>query len=402
MRENKTKILITFLHYHTGGATTSLLNFLQELDYEKYDVDLLFYEYDGQADDRIPKQVHVLPQAKVHNKFSLKNVLGKVFSPSYVAAKVRAEFYKRILGREKKGIQIISKQGCRYSRRLGEEYDVAISYELSWPFNYTASYVKAKKKLLWLHLDFDASGLDYKVDRKNLEKFDKIMVVSRQCLANFVQNHPEMKDKCIYMPNLMSQKYVRTAAQKQVSLPFCPEGNRLSLVTVCRIDFPHKGLDRGMKALCALKNEGLLSGVTWLIVGDGPDSAALNQMILEFGLSDTVFAIGLRENPMPYVAACDVFFLPSRFEGKPMAVTEAQMAGVVPAVTRYASAQEQITNGEDGYIFDNSDEGIYAGLNYLVQHAEDVKGLKQKVWNTNFGNENEIKIFKECLEELQK
>lgn len=84
-----------------------------------------------------------------------------------------------------------------------------------------------------------------------------------------------------------------------------------------------------------------------------------------------------------------------------MAVTEAQMAGVVPAVTRYASAQEQITNGEDGYIFDNSDEGIYAGLNYLVQHAEDVKGLKQKVWNTNFGNENEIKIFDACLEELQ-
>ena len=113
MRENKTKLLITFLHYHTGGATTSLLNFLQELNYKKYGVDLLFYEYDGQADDRIPKQVHVLPQAKVHNKFSLKNVLGKVFSPSYVAAKVRAEFYKRILGREKKGIQIISKQGCR-------------------------------------------------------------------------------------------------------------------------------------------------------------------------------------------------------------------------------------------------------------------------------------------------
>ena len=38
MRENKTKLLITFLHYHTGGATTSLLNFLQELDYEKEQV----------------------------------------------------------------------------------------------------------------------------------------------------------------------------------------------------------------------------------------------------------------------------------------------------------------------------------------------------------------------------
>ena len=39
---------------------------------------------------------------------------------------------------------------------------------------------------------------------------------------------------------------------------------------------------------------------------------------------------------------CDVMLLPSRYEGKPMVVTEGYMMGLVPLVTRYTSAGEQI------------------------------------------------------------
>lgn len=402
MEQKKIKLLIVFLHYHTGGATTSLLNFLQELDYGRYDVDLLFYEYAGQADGKIPKEVHVLPQAKVHRKFSLRNVLSKALSLSYMGAKLHAEFVKRVLGREKKSIQIMSKQGCRYSRRLDKEYDIAVSYELSWPFNYTADFVKAKKKVLWLHLDYDESGLDYRVDRKNFLKFDKIVAVSRRCLENFVGKHPELNKKCAYMPNLMSQKLVQAAAKEEVQLPFTPEKNEIVFVTVCRIDFPHKGLDRGIEAFKRLKAEGILNHVKWLIVGEGPDSVRLHEMISISGLEKTVYDIGLRENPIPYVARCDVFFLPSRFEGKPMAVTEAQMAGTVPAVTRYASAEEQICNGVDGYIFDNSEEGIYRGLKEIILNPEKYKEMKDAVIKTDYGNESEIKIFDEIVAELQR
>ena len=149
-------------------------------------MDLLFYEYDGQADDRIPKQVHVLPQAKVHNKFSLKNGPWVTFSPRLMwRQRCGRSFINAYWGVRRRAFKSYLEQGCRYSRRLGEEYDVAISYELSWPFNYTASYVKAKKKPFVAAPEIlTPAAHDYKVDRKNLEKFDKIMgSVSRQCLA---------------------------------------------------------------------------------------------------------------------------------------------------------------------------------------------------------------------------
>lgn len=400
MTNGKLDVLIIFLHYHTGGATTSLLNFVKALDLNKYNVDLLFYEYDGQADMEIPKGVNILSQAKIHRKYGIKNVLFKTLYPPYMLSKLRAEYIRKVKKQEKRSIQMMSKQGCRYSRRLDKKYDVAVSYELTWPFNYTAKYVKADKKILWLHLDYDKSGYDYKIDRKNMKSFDRIVAVSKECMNNFERLHPELADKLRYMPNLMTSEPVRKRAEEAVTLPFNAEKDTLIFVTVCRIDFPHKGIDRGIEAFRKLKEEGMLKDVKWIIVGDGPDSKRMEDSIADNELGDYIYTVGEKKNPMPYMKKGDIFFLPSRFEGKPMAVTEAQMVGAVPAVARFASAGEQISNGEDGFIFDNNDDAIYSGLKYIIQNRDILKKMKHTVINRNYGNEYEIAVFDSIIDEL--
>lgn len=114
----KIKLIITYQHVHIGGATTSLINFLQALDYSKYEVDLLFYENDHSIDDKLPKEVNILPQGKIHEKFGIKNILAKIMSPSYMIAKVHEIYLRKIKGNDKAGIQVMSKQGCRYSRKF--------------------------------------------------------------------------------------------------------------------------------------------------------------------------------------------------------------------------------------------------------------------------------------------
>lgn len=171
------------------------------------------------------------------------------------------------------------------------------------------------------------------------------------------------------------------------------------MISVCRIAFAHKGLDRGVKALAKLKGQGKIENLIWFIIGDGPDLNNLKAMVDEFGLKDYIRVLGAYTNPLNIEAKCDIFFLPSRYEGKPMAVTEAQILGLVPVVTNYASASEQVHNLYDGLVMDNSDDGIYEGLEYMLNHLEDVLGkYKDNVANTDYSNLREmLTIEKELL-----
>ena len=73
--------------------------------------------------------------------------------------------------------------------------------------------------------------------------------------------------------------------------------------------------------------------------------------------------------------------MPSYFEGKPVSVTEAQILGLVPVVTNYSSAKEQIVNGIDGLIVNNNEENILAGLKYLIEQPKELQRLKEGLLN---------------------
>ena len=127
---------------------------------------------------------------------------------------------------------------------------------------------------------------------------------------------------------------------------------------------------------------------------------ALEEISRKEGLDKHVYPIGLKENPIPYLKACDIFLLPSRHEGKPMAVTEGFIMGLVPVVTEYTSAKEQIRNGVDGLVFDNNDEALYCGLKRLLENPGIINELKKNVTATDYGNEKEIRVFDKLIEEI--
>lgn len=395
----KIKMLVCFIQVHIGGAMTSLVNFLNALDTDKYDVDVMFYENDwGRCG--IKEEINILPQGKIHESFGVGNVMKKVLSPSYVIAKIQDFYYKKVKHNKRKAVQIMSKQGCKYSRGIDKEYDVAIAYEFTWCLNYVMTRVKAKKKILWHHVEFEKSGMDFKVDKKAMDNADALVFVSEDCKNSYAEKHPEHKDKCFFVPNLLSSEYVRARGNEDAALPFEDNGNYLKFVTAARISFEHKGLDRAAYAFSRLKKDGLLENVKWIIIGKGRDLPALEEIIKNEGLEDHIYPIGVRENPIPYLKECDVFFLPSRHEGKPMAVTESFIMGLVPVVTQYTSANEQIRNGIDGLVFDNNDEALYEGLKNLLLNPQIIEKLKKNVINTDYGNEKDIRVFDKLIEDI--
>ena len=400
MNENKkTKLLICFIHAHIGGAMTSLINFLNALDTDRYDVDVMFYE-NNMGRCGIKEEINIIPQGKVHEKRSIGNILKKALSPSYVIAKAQDIYYKKVKHNKRKAVQIMSKQGCRYSRSLDTEYDIAVAYEFTWCLNYVMRRVKAKKKISWHHVEFEKSGMDFRIDKKALDKADALVFVSEECKESYKERHPEHKDKVHFIPNLLSSDYVRNKLTYEAELPFEEPDRYIKFISVARISFEHKGFDRGIKAFSRLKKDGLLENVRWTIIGDGRDMPRLREMIEKEALTGYIFPIGKRENPIPYMAKSDVFLLPSRHEGKPMAVTEAFIMGLVPVVTEYTSAKEQIRHNVDGLVFDNNTEALYQGLKALLENPEILDTLRENVKSTDYGNEKEISAFDTLVDEL--
>ena len=56
----KKKLLFEVMHLHMGGAERSLVNLLSEIDYSKYEVDLLLIKKEGNLIRQLPKEVHLL------------------------------------------------------------------------------------------------------------------------------------------------------------------------------------------------------------------------------------------------------------------------------------------------------------------------------------------------------
>lgn len=396
----KIKLLVCFIHAHIGGAMTSLVNFLNALDTNKYDVDLMFYENSHQRYG-IKDEINILPQGKQHKKYSISNLSKKLFNLPYMWALIRDTYYKKVKHNKRKAVQIMSKQGYKFSRKLKKEYDIAIAYEFNWCMNYVINRVTSTKKIIWHHVEYEKSGMDFKIDKKAMDKADALVFVSEECRQSYINKHSEHASKAFFVPNLLSSEYVRNKGNQEVQLPFSDNADCLKFLTAARIRFEHKGLDRAVAVFSRLNKDGLLKNVKWLIIGDGKDMPELLQMIKTEELEEYIYPIGLKENPIPYYKKCDVFFLPSRHEGKPMVVTEGFIMGLVPLVTDYTSAKEQIRHGIDGLVFDNNDEALYQGLKSVLQSPDILDNLRKNISETNYGNEQEISIFDHLVDKLQ-
>ena len=75
------------------------------------------------------------------------------------------------------------------------------------------------------------------------KKADNIILVSDECLKNFQQEYPSFKDKSLCVENILSQNIVRKKADEELS-DFFVDSSKTNFISVCRIVFSHKGLDR--------------------------------------------------------------------------------------------------------------------------------------------------------------
>lgn len=118
-----------------------------------------------------------------------------------------------------------------------------------------------------------------------------------------------------------------------------------------------KALDVWLRVAAAVHRE--IPSARFLVVGDGPLRAALERQTAELGLLDVVHFPGLQKDPVPWLAAMDVWLSTSVFEGLPLALLEAMAARRAVVATAVGGVPEVIRDGENGRLLRAHDE---AGL----------------------------------------
>lgn len=111
-------------------------------------------------------------------------------------------------------------------------------------------------------------------------------------------------------------------------------------------------------------------------VGDGPQSAELQQAITRAGLEDRVHLTGLRRDVPDLLRAFDVFALASRWEGLPRVFPQAMAAGLPIVATHVDGAPDAITPGENGWLVEVGDiQGMAERLNALATSPETARRM---------------------------
>lgn len=387
----KTKLLFICYSMKIGGDISSLITLLHTIDYSAYEVDLLMLKNEGDLLNDIPKEVNILPQA-INNKnpllLKLKKALVYILK-GYMFKRLMYSYFgdKRYI---KGQTQIMAYAQNDVCRKIKKQYDVSIGYMEFWPNAYSALKTNSKKRIGWIHVDYENAGLDPQLDKKTFYKFDKIACVSDKCLSNFRNLFPELSSRSSFIDNITSETYIKKKSE-EIIYDFEKSSDYLIIITVARLSNAHKGLDRAVMALKKLKDDGYK--VKWFVIGDGSDKSILEKMIEKNDLKEHFILLGKRINPYPYIKKADLYVMTSRYEGKPIAVTEAQILGVPIVTTAYQSANEQVINGFDGIVVENNDESIYYGIKELLDNPQKITEFKENLLKRKFSNEYVVDDF---------
>lgn len=386
----------------TGGTSTALLSLMNSIDRTKYEISLLLYDNSGQHMNDIPQYVKLLPPAYngKNIKYSSKRKIVRTVLNGQV---VKAVFsYFKYKGTPKgKMRNILMHYGMKaqvsLSRSVFEQYDYAIGFMEGWANQYVvSSKINAKKRFVWVHPQYKSCYLIPEIDYNVFKKTNGIALVSENCMAQFLEFFQEFADKTRVVPNIIATELIKQKSQTQI---VHVEKKKINLCSVSRCDMYVKGLDRILNVLHTLKLQGLCKEVLFHFIGGGAELEQFRQEVKRLKLDDIVITYGNQMNPLPYLLHMDAFVLASRYEGKPVSVTEAQILGVPCLVTNYESAKSQVTHDYNGWIMENSEDSIYESLKMILQNPVLLKKWKENMEKQDFGNEKDVSIFYDFIEQ---
>lgn len=161
-----------------------------------------------------------------------------------------------------------------------------------------------------------------------------------------------------------------------------------------------KGFDLLIEAHARVRVEAPHSLV---ILGEGEERAALEQLVARLGVEDTVFMRGFEKNPLPTMAGAEVVCLPSRFEGWGLVAAEALTIGIPVIASDRAGPRTVLQEGRFGALVEPTVDEIAVAL---AGHLRDPGPLRAKAElgreaaHESFSIEESARRYADLIDEL--
>lgn len=379
------KILFVINTLGYGGAERALLDLIQILDPDRYEISLFVLTGQGELVHELPRHVRLLNRkyrdvsvlTKEGRKFLIRSVLGAGVGKGLFLR--RAPYLLKNFRNMHKNGKILPDKLCWRlladgAPILKQEYDLAAAYLEGGSTYYVAEHVKAKKKAAFVHIDYGKAGYGRDLDLDCYRQFDRIFAVSDEVREHFLEVYPEYENKVAVFHNLVNQDRIRRMADQGNGFEDDFQGYRI--LTIGRLAW-QKRYDIAIQALALLKDKCSIP-VRWYVLGEGDLRDSLERQIKEAGLENDFILLGVKANPFPYCKNCDFYVHATGFEGKSIAIQEAQTLGKPILATDCSGNREQIEDGEDGCLCQLTPEAVSEKLLWMIHHPEECRKYGEK------------------------
>lgn len=327
----KKKILFTAYSLDLGGIETSLINLLNNINYNNYDVTLILEHKQGIFLDVAPKEVKIIEYKLSTNKFVL---LRKI----------------------KNRIKLIL-----WKMKLFHKYDFSCSFATySIPGSHLAR-AASLNNTLWMHANY---YVDYGKNEEKLKnflnsvsatEFKRLVFVSHENLVDVTSHYNGILEKSIVCNNFINGDEIIEKSKEPISWH---RGDTPLLINVGRHEEHQKKLSRIISASARLIKEGYKFQI--LLLGDGPNHNTYKEMVKKLQLEEYILFLGRKKNPFPYYKIADATILSSEYEGYPVVFLESMVMNI-PLISTKVSDYKDLEN-KFGIFGECSEEGVYISM----------------------------------------
>lgn len=312
----RVRILFHINDFGRGGTETALLAWLNALDRSVFEVGLSV---------TYPTADLTMWRAKAIPADVALQVLA---SERWMHALHQRERVRRLRGGEKllhkaSTHALIRPAVARRFLRLARGYDVVCD------FDFSLRRIAGRGGMPWIgvsHYSFAArfgeKSAAYMARRvRQYERYTALAVLTPDMRREAESLFADTRVVVTALPNVIDPQALRARADEPAELP----AGRF-IVSVARLDEGQKDHRTLLRAYAQVRAS-RADAPRLVLLGDGPDRGALEQLAAELGLRDAVLFAGFCANPFPYVRAADMLILSSRYEGFGMVIGEAMALG---------------------------------------------------------------------------
>jgi len=414
-KKDRKRILLYPGNMKSNGITTSIVNLLKHIDYDKYDVSI--YSCCFRRPDRIENLKRLNTKARL------------IYKPGRMNSTFKEYCQRKYFGR-------FGSSDARCSRSFPEDlykrewektfgraaFDCIIDFcGYDYAVNMLLSCGRSGIKAVYQHNDIQ-SELEGRFKKNaglrsllyNYRYYDKIAAVSRSLMEVNMKKlrvfAPPEKYVCVHNSidyetilekaaacetrTQNGMEYfvdtVRTGTGEKIeNLIGAPPQNEASFINLGRLS-PEKNHRRLLTAFSIVHAKN--SACRLYIVGEGVLEDELKACAGELKIEDAVIFTGFIDNPYCLLNRCSCFVLSSDYEGQGLVLLESLILGV-PVITTDVTGAKSVCADGYGLIVEKSAEGLAGGMEKFIAGE-----LRAKKFDYAAYNEEAMRQFYGLLE----